>query len=86
MDRSVAISALDGRGVEELVDELERIALAGKSLCLFKIPNSAGGDVAYLYRNATVENVEYEGDFALVLAVVDESVKGKMKKYIVKNI
>ncbi len=86
MDRSVAISALDGRGVDELVDELERIALAGKSLCLFKIPNSAGGDVAYLYRNATVENVEYEGDFALVLAVVDESVKGKMKKYIVKNI
>ena len=85
MDRSVAISALDGRGVDELVGELERIALAGKSLCLFKIPNSAGGDVAYLYRNATVENVEYEGDFALVLAVVDESVKGKMKKYIVKD-
>jgi GTP-binding protein HflX len=85
MDRSVAISALDGRGVDELVDELERIALAGKSLCLFKIPNNAGGDVAYLYRNATVENIEYEGDFALVLAVVDESVKGKMKKYIVKD-
>ncbi|MBQ5602416.1 MAG: GTPase HflX [Clostridia bacterium] len=85
MDRSVAISALDGRGVDELVSELERIALAGKSLCLFKIPNSAGGDVAYLYRNATVENIEYEGDFALVLAVVDESVKGKMKKYIVKD-
>ena len=85
MDRSVAISALDGRGVDELVGELERIALAGKSLCLFKIPNSAGGDVAYLYRNATVENVEYEGDFALVLAVVDESVKGKMKKYTVKD-
>ncbi len=85
MDRSVAISALDGRGVDDLVAELEKIALAGKSLCLFKIPNSAGGDVAYLYRNATVENVEYEGDFALVLAVVDESVKGKMKKYIVKD-
>lgn len=85
MDRSVAISALDGRGVDDLVAELEKIALAGKSLCLFKIPNSAGGDVAYLYRNATVENIEYEGDFALVLAVVDESVKGKMKKYIVKG-
>jgi 50S ribosomal subunit-associated GTPase HflX len=85
MSRSVAISALDGRGVEDLVDELERIALAGKSICLFKIPNSEGGEVAYLYRNATVENIEYEDDFALVLAVVDDSVKGRMRKYIVKG-
>ncbi|MBE6618420.1 MAG: GTPase HflX [Ruminococcaceae bacterium] len=85
MSRSVAVSALDGRGIDDLVAELERIALAGKSICLFKIPNSAGGDVAYLYRNATVENIEYEGDFALVLAVVDDSVKGKMQKYIVKT-
>ncbi len=86
MSRCVAISALDGRGCDDLVDELEKIALAGKSLCLFKIPNSAGGDVAYLYRNATVENVDYEGDFSLVLAVVDDAVKGKMKKYIVKEL
>ncbi len=85
MSRSVAISALDGRGIDDLVSELERIALAGKSICLFKIPNSQGGDVAYLYRNSTVENIEYEGDFALVLAVVDDSVKGKMQKYIVKT-
>ena len=40
---------------------------------------------AVFYRNATVENIEYEGDFALVLAVVDDSVKGKMQKYIVKG-
>ena len=78
----VPISALDGRGVDDLVSALESIALLGKELCVFFIPMSEQGAVTYLYNNATVEDIEYTDTHAVVTAVVDEKVKGKLIKYL----
>jgi len=83
---TVAISALDGRGIDDLVFALEKIALSGKQLCLFLIPASEQQAVALLYKNATVENIEYTADgYAAVTAVVDEKVKGQLKSFLVTS-
>ena len=80
---TVAISALDGRGIDSLVECLERIALSGKELCVFLIPANRQDAVAYLYKNATVENIEYTEDgYAAVTAVVDQKTKGQLAKFI----
>lgn len=80
---TVAISALDGRGIDSLVDCLERIALNGKELCVFLIPVSQQQAVAYLYQNATVESIDYTDDgYAAVTAVVDEKTKGQLRRFL----
>jgi len=79
---TVPISALDGRGVDTLVEELEKLALRGKELRIFMIPTSEQWAVSYLYENATVENVEYTPTHALITAVVDEKTKGRLLKYL----
>ena len=79
---TVAISALDGRGVENLIDELEKLALAGKRYCVFHIPYSEQGIISQLYQVATVEETVYESDYITVCAVADAKVIGQYKKYI----
>ena len=80
---TVAISALDGRGIDSLVIALEKIALNGKELCVFLIPASEQQAVAFLYKNATVENIEYtDSGYAAVTAVVDSKIKGQLRKYL----
>ncbi len=79
---TVAISALDGRGVEQLIDELEKLALAGKRYCVFHIPYSDQGVISQLYQVATVEDTVYENDHITVCAVADAKVAGQYKKYL----
>ena len=79
---TVAISALDGRGVENLIEELEKLALAGKRYCVFHIPYSEQGIISQLYQVATVEETVYENDYITVCAVADAKVIGQYKKYI----
>jgi len=78
----VPISALDGRGIDDLVAELEKIALLGKEVCIFMVPLSEQWAVTYLYNNAEVEDVEYTEEYAIVTAVVDEKTKGRLAKYL----
>lgn len=76
----VALSALDGRGVDDLVAELEKLALAGKFLVKYNLPTSKVHLVSRLYELGTVEDVEYTDDGATVIALLDEKSKGQFEK------
>ena len=45
------------------------------------IPNSEQGALNVLYKNATIESVEYGYDGVTVVATVDVKVRGMLKKY-----
>ncbi len=80
----VAISALDGRGVPDLVDKLELLALGGKRMCVLMIPMNKQGLIAQLYAASAVEDVEYLDNGVRVVALLDEKLRGRFKEYIVE--
>lgn len=76
-----AISAKSGEGIDTLLEKIEEIIHAGKSRVTFVIPNSEQGALNILYKNATVESVDYGYDGVTVVATVDQKVRGMLKKY-----
>lgn len=76
------ISARTGSGVPELLTRLEELLHAGKRRLTFRIPNAEGQALHLLYRDATVENVEYGDDAMTVVAVADAKIAGQLKKYL----
>ena len=80
-ENSVCISAVTGDGIDDFLALLEKTALAGKARVTFRIPNSEQGAMNILYKNATVEDVEYGADAVTVVATVDAKTRGMLKKY-----
>ena len=81
-DRVVcAISAKSGEGIDTLLEKVEEIIHQGKSKVTFVIPNSEQGALNILYKNATVESVDYGYEGVTVVATVDQKVRGMLKKY-----
>ena len=80
-DNFVCISAANGDGVSDFADMLEAIIHNGKTKAIFFIPNSEQGAMNILYKNASVENVEYGADGVTVTAIVDKKTRGMLKKY-----
>ena len=78
---TVCISAATGMGCDELASKLEELVCAGKSRVTFKIPNSEQRALNILYKEATVEDVEYGYEYVTVTATVDAKVRGMLKKY-----
>jgi GTP-binding protein HflX len=76
-----AISAKSGEGIDVLLEKIEQIIHAGKSRVTFVIPNSEQAALNVLYKNATVESVEYGYEGVTVVATVDQKVRGMLKKY-----
>ncbi len=76
-----AISAKSGEGVDTLLEKIETIIHAGKSRVTFVIPNSEQAALNILYKNATVESVDYGYEGVTVVATVDQKVRGMLKKY-----
>ena len=76
-----AISAKSGEGIDTLLEKVEEIIHQGKSKVTFVIPNSEQGALNILYKNATVESVEYGYEGVTVVATVDPKVRGMLKKY-----
>ena len=79
--RTVMISAATGQGIEMLVRELQALILEGKRRVTFRIPNTQAGALNTLYKNATVEDVEYGAEFMLVTATVDTKVHGMLRAF-----
>ncbi len=77
----VYISALTGQGFESLLETIERMIHDGKSRVMFRIPNSEQGALNLLYKNASVENVEYGVEYVEVIAIVDSKIRGMLRKY-----
>ncbi len=82
-DKVIPISALDGRGVQVLVEALEALALGGRKLYCLKVPSSEMGVINKLYNLSMVEDVEYLDGYARVIATLDEKTAGQMKRFIV---
>ena len=80
-DNVVYISALTGQGVDRMVERLESMVLDGKKRVTYHIPNSDAGALNILYKNATVESVEYGADGMTVIALADSKARGMMRKY-----
>ena len=78
---TVCISAATGMGCELLAQKIEELVHAGKSRVVFKIPNAEQRALNVLYKDATVEDVEYGDEFVTVTATVDAKVRGMLKKY-----
>jgi len=77
----VFISAKTGQGCDELAEVMQEVIHEGKKRVTFKIPNSEMGAMNILYKNATVEDVDYGADFVSITAVVDAKTHGMLKKY-----
>ena len=76
-----AISAKSGEGIDTLLENIETIIHQGKSRVTFVIPNSEQSALNILYKNATVESVDYGYEGVTVVATVDAKVRGMLKKY-----
>lgn len=79
--RTVCISAITGQGIDELLEELQRLIHQGKRTVRFVIPNADAGVLSRLYSAAVVENVEYSDEVITVLATVDAKTHGMYRRY-----
>lgn len=77
----IYISAATGQGVERLLTRIEEMLHEGSRRVTFRIPNDKQGMLSVLYRNATVEDIQYGADAAVVTAVVDARVYGQLRIY-----
>ena len=77
----IYISAATGQGVERLLTRIEEMLHEGSRRVTFRIPNDKQGMLSILYRNATVEDIQYGADAATVTAVVDARVYGQLRVY-----
>lgn len=82
---SVAVSALTGEGLDELINKLEIMVQNGKSEETFIIPNSDAGIVNRLYSQAEIIDVDYGSEAVTVRATVDAKTRGQYDKYRVKK-
>ena len=77
----VHISALTGQGCELLAEMLQKVIHGDKCSVVFRIPNAEQGAMNILYRDATVEDVDYGAEFVTVKAIVDAKTRGMLRKY-----
>ena len=82
---TVAVSALTGEGLDELVSKLEVMVQNGKSTETFIIPNFDAGVVNKLYASAEIIDVDYGSENVTVTATVDAKTRGQYDKYRVKK-
>ncbi len=83
---AVSISAKTGAGVDTLLSMIDDILSASKKKVTFEFPFDMQSAVNYLYKNATVETVDYTENGTLVTAFVTEKEMGMYRDYIVDNI
>ncbi|MBE6555996.1 MAG: GTPase HflX [Ruminococcaceae bacterium] len=77
----VFISAATGQGVDLMLSRIEEMLHDGCRRVTFRIPNAKQGALSLLYRNATVESVEYGADAVEVVATVDDKTYGQLREY-----
>ena len=77
----VYISAATGQGVELLVGKIEELIMNSKRPVTFTIPNSEAGALNILYKNASVQSVEYGAEAIVAVAMADAKTIGMLRKY-----
>jgi GTP-binding protein HflX len=81
---AVAISAVTGQGFEALLKKIdETLPLDRVSDCRFRFPISEGRPLHLLHEHARVTATRYTGETCEVEATVSESLKRRLKKYLI---
>ncbi len=81
---AVAISARTGAGFDELLQKIdETLSLDPVSECVFRFPTGDGGPVHWLYEHAKVTATRYSEQWCEVDALVPESIRRRLEKYLV---
>jgi GTPase len=84
---AVAISARTGDGLDALLRRIdETLGLDPVSLCLFRFPAAEGAPLHLLHEYARVESKKYSGDSCEVKALVPESIRRRLDKYLVRTL
>jgi len=82
---SVRVSAKSGLGMEKLKAAVYTALSAGKRRVTMLIPYGESGRMDELYRDASVESVDYKEDGIVVCAVCDDRVYGRLSRFITKE-
>ena len=82
-DNTVVISAKEGRGIDTLLETIEKVIHDGKTECELLIPYNEQSKVSLLYDNYTVISVDYVDDGISVKAILGADERGMFAKYIV---
>ncbi len=82
----VAISAKQGRGMENLLKAIERALGHARHHVLISLPYSMGGMVEKIHNNAKVNSVEYTGDGIEIDTILDDILYGRLREYVVKEL
>lgn len=82
-ERSVAVSARTGEGIDELLLLIEKILHESKRNCKLLIPYSAQSKLSVLHDLYKVNSVEYGDEGTIVEAVLDKKGQGMFAEYIV---
>lgn len=84
-DDVVAISARQGRGMEQLLAKIEEKLGKARHHVLLRLPYSMGGAVDTLHSGAQVLNVEYTGEGIEIDAILDDILFGRFREYVIKE-
>ncbi|MDR1832711.1 MAG: GTPase HflX [Fusobacteriaceae bacterium] len=79
--RSVLLSAKFNEGIPAFLEAVEALIPEKTWIERYRIPYSDTASVAWLHRNALVEEERYEAECVLLRCVVGPGVSGKMEKY-----
>ena len=85
-DDVVAISAKQGRGMDNLLKTIERMLGHARHHVLVCLPYSMGGMVDSLHKNAKVNSVEYTGDGIEIDTILDDILYGRLRDYVKKEL
>ena len=81
----VAVSAKQGRGMEELLRSIETALGHSRHRVSVRLPYSMGGMVQTLHDSAKVLSLEYTGEGIEAEAILDPILYGKLRQYITKE-
>ncbi len=81
-DEQIYVSAKTGKGMDELVQLLEKVSAAGRRMQTFIVPHDKGSALSWLHKNADIISCEYGADGTTVVVLADERTRGIAEKMI----
>ncbi|MBR5453528.1 MAG: GTPase HflX, partial [Clostridia bacterium] len=80
--RIICLSALTGQGLDDLAATIEEMLTEGQRIVTFVIPNGELSVINRIYKNATVNDIEYGDEAVTVNATADAALIGALSRYI----
>ena len=84
-EQAIYMSAREGIGMEELVDEILKRVYAGQKTCEVLLPYSKGDLFSYLKENANVLSTAYEAEGIRVVVECSEADYGRLREYLTEK-